>query len=76
MPIPKNSKSTYLGVAFSRNFRYTSIVNKVLAELKMEVKSDIKAASITLIIIPRNPSGIIPRTNRGYAILEQLTCKI
>ena len=64
---------TYLGFADSRNFRYTSIVNKVLAELNIEVKSDIRAANITLIIIPRKPSGIIPRTNLGYAIFEQLT---
>ena len=39
-----------------------SIVNKVLAELKIEVKSDIRAANITLIIIPLIPSGIIPKT--------------
>ena len=64
---------TYLGFADSRNFRYTSMVNKVLAELNIEVKSDIRAANITLIIIPRKPSGIIPRTNLGYAIFEQLT---
>ena len=49
------------------------MVNKVLAELKIEVKSDINAANITLIIIPRKPSGIIPRTNLGYAMFEQLT---
>ena len=49
-----------------------SIVKRVLDELKMDVKSDIKAANITDIIIPRRPSGIIPRTRRGYAILEQL----
>ena len=50
-----------------------SMVNKVLAELKIDVKSDINAANITLIMIPRIPSGMIPKTNRGYAILEQLT---
>ena len=46
-----------------------SIVNKVLAELKIEVKSDIKAANITLIIIPLIPSGIIPKTKE---IIEEL----
>ena len=46
-----------------------SIVNKVLAELKIEVKSDIRAANITLIIIPLIPSGIIPKTKE---IIEEL----
>ena len=49
------------------------MVNKVLAELKIEVKSDIKAANMTLIITPLIPSGMIPKTNLGYAIFEQLT---
>ena len=46
-----------------------SIVNKVLAELKIEVKSDIRAANITLIIIPLIPSGIIPKTKE---LIEEL----
>ena len=49
-----------------------SIVNNVLEELKIDVKSDINAANITEIMIPRSPSGITPRTKRGKAILEQL----
>ena len=49
-----------------------SIVNRVLDELKIDVRSDIRAASITEIIIPRSPSGIIPSTRRGKAMLEQL----
>ena len=46
-----------------------SMVNRVLAELKIEVKSDIRAANITLIIIPLIPSGIIPKTKE---IIEAL----
>ena len=46
-----------------------SMVNRVLAELKIEVKSDIRAANITLIIIPLIPSGIIPKTKE---IIEEL----
>ena len=42
-----------------------SMVNKVLAELKMEVRSDMRAASMTAIITPRSPSGMIPRTRTG-----------
>ena len=45
------------------------MVNRVLAELKIEVKSDIRAANITLIIIPLIPSGIIPKTKE---ITEEL----
>ena len=48
------------------------MVNNVLEELKIDVKSDINAANITEIMIPRRPSGITPRTKRGKAILEQL----
>ena len=49
------------------------IVNPcALDELKIDVRSDIKAANITEIIIPRRPSGMTPRTKRGKAILEQL----
>ena len=50
-----------------------SMVNKVLAELKIEVRSDMRAASITAIMTPRRPSGIIPKTIAGYAVFEQET---
>ena len=39
---------------------YTSMVKRVEAELKMDVRSDIRAASITEIMTPR-----IPALNRG-----------
>ena len=47
--------------AFFRILRYTSIVKIVEAELKMEVKSLIKAAIITANIIPRSPAMKLSR---------------
>ena len=49
-----------------------SMVKSVLDELKMEVRSDMRAASMTEIMMPLRPSGMMPITRRGKAILEQL----
>ena len=50
-----------------------SMVKSVLAELKIDVRSDIRAASMTAIMTPLRPSGMIPSTMAGYAVLEQET---
>ena len=50
-----------------------SIVKSVDAELKMEVRSDIRAASMTASITPLSPSGMMPRTRAGKAVLLQET---
>lgn len=54
-PTKTNSESR----ARLRNRWYTSIVNKVLAELKIDVKSEINAASMTANINPRRPIGMV-----------------
>ena len=51
--------------AFCLNFLYRSMVKSVELELKMEVRSDMSAASITEIMIPRIPSGMMPSTSLG-----------
>lgn len=57
--------------AFDLNLFHMSIVNITLHELNTEVREDIKAASITAIIIPLKPTGIVSIINLGYAIFEQ-----
>ena len=48
-----------------------SIVNIVLAELKIDVNEDISADIITASISPLAPSGIKSIINFGYAKFEQ-----
>ena len=47
------------------------MVKIVLAELKMEVRELIRAASMTANMRPRIPSGKRLRTNKAYEMLEQ-----
>ena len=50
-----------------------SIVKRVDAELKMDVRSDIRAASMTASITPLRPSGMMPSTSAGKAVLREVT---
>jgi hypothetical protein len=43
----------------------------LLAELKIEVRSDMRAANMTAIIIPLRPVGIRFITSSGYAMFVQ-----
>ena len=50
-----------------------SIVKIVELELNIELNDDISAASMTAIMTPRRPSGMMPSTRAGKAVLLQDT---
>lgn len=73
-------KDTYLPIrscsrplALGRIWVQISMVNSVEAELNIEVKSLIRAESMTESIMPRIPFGRYSNTSFGYAELEQDT---